>query len=41
MNTGWQLCIVDYDRVKRNFNGLDEFLDKCEASQSKKRFDEW
>ena len=35
MNTSWQLCIVDYDRVKGNFKGLDEFLDKCETSPSK------
>lgn len=35
MKTGWQLCIVDYDRVKGNFKGLDEFLDKCETSPSK------
>ena len=35
MKTSWQLCIVDYDRVKGNFKGLDEFLDKCETSPSK------
>lgn len=29
MKTGWQLCVIDYDRVRGKFKGLDAFLNKC------------
>lgn len=31
MNTGWQLCVVDYDRVKGQFSCFDAFFSKLNA----------
>ena len=31
MNTGWQLCVVDYDRAKGQFSCIDAFLNKPNA----------
>ena len=33
MKTGWQLCVIDYDRVRGKFKGLDAFLNKCKHNQ--------
>lgn len=32
MNTGWQLCVVDYSHVRGMFSSIDHFLDDSSAS---------